>query len=618
MRSHPLASVIWLSLGRVFKSAGLSCLCLLIAFCISAQAASPFRHPFSYYADHQDVGTVLMTFARTQGYTAAISPQIQGTLSARFQDVQPADFLSGMQSAFNVNWYTLGRTLYFYSNSELQRTFLSPRTGSARDLYEALQHSGVFSPQLPATLGAMGDMISVSGPPDYLAQIQNAVASYEASQTEKIVMRVFPLKYAWAEDMTVNSMDKTVTVPGVASILRAMVMGSAVSGTKVTQQRATVQKLGGTGLSALGKPESPDSQPAQETSATSPIQIGNISIMADPRVNAVLVSDASYRMPYYEKVIKDLDKPVELVEIHAAIVDIDTNFKRDLGIAFQGGYTPQNNGWGGGGSISGDTNSGTGIPSNPGSFDNAGMTISTIYTHGADFFLDRIQALEENIEARVLGRPSVLTVDNIQATLENTTTYYVEVQGYQAVDLYKVEAGTVLRVTPHIIRENGKTSIKLAVNVQDDQDNSASAGTGSTGVPPIKQTKINTQAIVGAGQSLLIGGYYYEKKGEDESGIPLLMHIPVLGNLFKSTGKENQRMERLILITPRIAQLNDSNLPSHIDDPNFHRSATQQTYEPRVPVVQRRSGCSRATASDMTDVSYHGSMNTGTLPSKAL
>ncbi|MFR0873464.1 MAG: hypothetical protein ACLSHC_01550 [Bilophila wadsworthia] len=60
-------------------------------------------------------------------------------------------------------------------------------------------------------------------------------------------MKVFPLKYAWAEDMSVNSMDKTVTIPGVASILRAMVTGSPNSATRVTQDTATVDKLSGTG-----------------------------------------------------------------------------------------------------------------------------------------------------------------------------------------------------------------------------------------------------------------------------------------------------------------------------------------------------------------------------------
>ena len=530
-----------------------------------------------------------MSFAQAEGYTASISPAVKGTLSGKFQNVDPMTFLAGMQNAFDVNWYTLGRTLHFYAARESTRTFISPRTGTAQQLYNALKNSSVFSPQLPPALGTAGDVISVSGPPEYLDQIRSAVAAFEASQTEQIVMRVFPLKHAWAEDMTVSSMDKTVTIPGIASILRAMVMGSPVSGTRVTQEKATVEKLGGKGLSALGNVESTIPQP--EAAAT-PVSTGSISIMADPRVNAVLVSDAAYRMPYYAQVIKDLDKPVELVEIHAAIVDIDTDFKRELGIAFQGSGGSSGNGWSGGGTSTGSATSGTGMPS-PGVMDSAGMTLSTIYTHGSDFFLARIQALEENNEARVLGRPSVLTVDNIQATLENTTTYYVEVEGYQAVDLYKVEAGTVLRVTPHIIRENGETSIKLAVNVQDDQDNSSSVTTNS-GVPPIKQTKINTQAIVNAGQSLLIGGYYYEQKGEDESGVPLLMDIPVLGNLFKTKARQSKRMERLILITPRIVQLNDNNVPAQVEDPSFHRSATQADYEPRVPVRSRSAGCSRA------------------------
>jgi type III secretion protein C len=149
-------------------------------------------------------------------------------------------------------------------------------------------------------------------------------------------------------------------------------------------------------------------------------------------------------------------------------------------------------------------------------------------------------------------------------------------------------------VTPHIIRDKGETSIKLAVSVQDDQNDGSNSATTSSGVPPIKQTKINTQAIVNAGQSLLIGGYYYEQKGQDESGVPLLKSIPVVGNLFKATSKSTKRMERLILITPRIVKLGQANVPSQVDEPSFHRSPTQSDYEPRTPA--RKAGCSRRTS----------------------
>ena len=581
-----------------FLRLSLSFLCVL--WFAGSVCAAGLSRPYTHYADGEDLPATLINFARSQGMGANISPAVQGSVSGRFEAVPPRTFLKGMQAAFGVSWYQLGNTLYFYNESEMSRSFITPRAMSAERLYSMLRTSAVFSPQLPAVLAPGGAMIAVSGPPSYIAQVMSAVTAFEEAQTANYVMKVFPLKYAWAEDITVNSMDKTVTVPGVASILRAMVSGSPAPATRVTQEPATLDRLGGTGLAAQGRvtPVAPETQTAQgasgEAAAGSSGGGTPVNIMADPRVNAVLVNDAEYRMPYYAKVIEDLDKPVELVEIHAAIVDIDADFKRDLGVTYQGAR-PNADGWGGGGEFSGSGNSFGTLPT-PGQPGDAGLSLSTIYTRGTDFFLARVQALEEEGEARMLGRPSVLTVDNVQASLENTSTYYIQVEGYQAVDLFKVEAGTVLRVTPHIIRDDaGNTSIKLAVSVQDDQnDNSSAAAVGA--LPPIKQTTINTQAIVGAGQSLLIGGYYYEQKSTDSSGVPILMHIPVLGNLFKSTSKGTRRMERLILITPRVISLDGvPPMPARVDEPSFHRSPTQSDYEERLP-APARSGCSRTPA----------------------
>ena len=52
-------------------------------------------------------------------------------------------------------------------------------------------------------------------------------------------------------------------------------------------------------------------------------------------------------------------------------------------------------------------------------------------------------------------------------------------------------------------------------------------------------------------------------------------------------------MERLILITPRIVELTGNNVPSQVNDPSFHRTATQADYEPRIPVRNKGAGCSR-------------------------
>lgn len=561
----------------------------------NAFGALVFKNPFSYYAKQQDISTVLIQFAKSQNMSAAVSSQVEGKMSGRFDAVNPKDFLNTIHSAFQISWYSIGKTLYFYHDKEFAQSFLSSYTMDTAHLYSLLKQASVFSPELMPVLSA-SNIIQIQGPQNYIDNIKNAAATFEATQTQNIVMQVFPLKYAWADDITITSMDKEITIPGIATILRAMLTGEKVSAQKQVQQKASVDGLNGKGLSAVGAAE--ENSQNQESTA-SPAPLHSVNIMADPRVNAVVVNDAAYRMPYYQQVIQDLDKPVELVEIHAAIVDINTNFSRELGVTYQGKNDNQaSGGWSGGGEL-GNSGSFNSLPT-PGQIGTGGLSLSTIYTMGSDFFLAKIQALQEDGEARMLGKPSVLTVDNIQATLENTSTYYLEISGYESVDLFKVEAGTVLRVTPHIIKnQDGTSSIKLAVSVQDNQNDSNSTPLKKDGIAPIKQTKINTQAIVGSNQSLLIGGYYYEEKLDNDSGVPILKNIPVLGHLFKSTSKSTRRMERLILITPKIIRLDEiPQTPAYIETTEFTKSPTQSDYEPRPATApQTGSGCTKKSPS---------------------
>lgn len=558
-------------------------LCALVLGGSSLTAVAGIGAPFSYFANGSDLERVLDGFARSQGMRATFDSTLDGKVSGRFQKTPARDFLSAMDEAYGVGYYVLGNTLHFYSRNDLRKDFLTVPSGSTEDLVRSLERSGVLAEELPVEVNAEGNMLTLIGTEAYLQQLRVAAQAYLAVQSEKIVMRVFPIHHAWADDITLTNMDRTVTVPGIATILRGMVMGQAVSGTTVSQSEPRAQSvpsLGVEGLSRQGEHKPKSAEAPRE----SPVAQGSISIIADPRVNAVLVSDAAYRMPYYEKVIADLDKPVELVEIHAAIVDVDTDASKELGINFRG---RGGDNWRGGGSVGGGS-SGDGSSDVPIELSGGGALLSTIYRHGSAYFEASINALESKNAARMLGRPSVLTVDNVEAVLENTTTYYIPLRGTEAVDLYKVESGTVLRVTPHIVKENGKTAIKLAVSVQDDQSDTG-AGYQTIGgensdaitVNPIKQTRINTQAMVDVGQSLLIGGYYYEQRSEGDSGVPILKDIPILGHLFQSSDKKSRQMERLILLTPRIVTADETNVPGRVNDGRFRRDATGASYDLR-------------------------------------
>ncbi|MBO4300540.1 MAG: type III secretion system outer membrane ring subunit SctC, partial [Desulfovibrio sp.] len=528
-----------------------------------------FLVPFTHVAQNEALSSVLAEFARVEGYNAVVSPALTGEINGTFDQTNPYDFLSSMGAAYQVRWFRQGRTINFYAQSEMQQAFLAPAIVKAETLLSLFREADILSPQLTHKLLKEKNILFVQAPGFYIDQLRQALASMEQAQTNRVTMRVFPLKNAWAEDKQVNSSNDTlVTVPGVASILQAMVNGGPATESTISRASAAQQGLLGSGLAAgksSAQASSPSSGTAQENVGPDKggKQSSQVNIIADPRVNAVVVTDAEYRMEYYARVIADLDKPVRLVEIHAAIVDIDSNYQRELGVNFQGG-ADLGNGWTLGGAGGAAAAQGTMPP--VGAASDAGLSFSTLYTRGTDFFLTRVKALEEDGVARMLGKPSVLTTDNVQATLENTNTYYIPVSGYQATDLFKVETGTVLKVTPHIIPgrvlSDGTVlpdAIKLIVTVQDNRNDDTSTFTVSSNKPePIKQTKINTQAIVSEGQSLLIAGYYHEKQGDNESGVPGFKNIPLLGRLFGSDKLQHSRMERLVLITPRILNVEDA------------------------------------------------------------
>lgn len=585
---------------------------LLVIVLLAAEVhAKPARHhapqrlflvPFTHVAQNEELSVLLAEFARIEGYNAIVSPALKGQVNGTFDKTNPYEFLASMGAAWQVRWFRQGRTINFYAQPEMQQAFLAPSVVKAGDLLSLFREADILSPQLTHKLLKEKNILYVNAPGFYIDQLRQAMASMEQAQTNRVTMRVFPLKHAWAEDKQVSSSNDTLmTVPGVASILRAMVTGGPQTQTTVTRASAAQQGLLGSGLAA-GKASEPEAKAGGEGvgkthggSQTS----SQVNIIADPRVNAVVVTDAEYRMEYYARVIEDLDKPVRLVEIHAAIVDIDSNYQRELGVNFQGG-ADLGNGWTLGGAGGAAAVEGT-MPA-AGAASDAGLSFSTLYTRGTDFFLTRVKALEEDGVARMLGKPSVLTTDNVQATLENTSTYYIPVSGYQATDLFKVETGTVLKVTPHIIPgrvlSDGTVlpdAIKLIVTVQDNRnDNSSTFTVSSTKPEPIKQTKINTQAIVSEGQSLLIAGYYREKQEDSESGVPGVKNIPLLGRLFGSDKLEHTRMERLVLITPRILNIEDAPpVPNRVDDPRFSRSATEANYDERIPTKPPVGGCTR-------------------------
>jgi len=369
--------------------------------------------------------------------------------------------------------------------------------------------------------------------------------------------RVFYLRYAWAQDTTMSIGNRQVVVPGVASILRSLV-GARTSTNAVDQvMRPTQPKLKGQGLAGQGMaanktdPNSSnnDSQRARNgvdvlmaalnttTQANEPAQVPmafdprQVSIEVEPRLNAVIVRDAPERLPHYEQLIAALDVEPQSLEIEATIIDVNTDRARELGINWR---------WNNAGNSV--AYSGNVPTTGPGG-------VASVVLGSLGQFFARIRALETEGAARVVSSPQVVTLSNVEALFDNTQTFFVRVAGREEVDLFNVSAGTTLRVMPHVFRDKNDTRIKLLVNVEDGNI----TGQSVDQIPIVERASINTQALINEGESLLIGGMVRENHSANTDKVPGLGDVPVVGNLFKNKTTSHQRIERMFLITPRLA-----------------------------------------------------------------
>jgi type III secretion protein C len=90
--------------------------------------------------------------------------------------------------------------------------------------------------------------------------------------------------------------------------------------------------------------------------------------------------------------------------------------------------------------------------------------------------------------------------------------------------------------------------IKLMVSIEDGRI----SGEKVDQIPVVDRSTINTQAVMLEGESLLIGGMTRDANDSKVDKVPLLGDIPGIGALFRSKADSNTRIERLILITPRL------------------------------------------------------------------
>jgi type III secretion protein C len=526
---------------------------------------------FSYYAEGQPLAKVLGEFAASFNLTLKMSAPLTDAVTGRFNVKSPTEFIDRMSGTYGLQWFTHAGVLHISRSQDLVvKSIPSTSLSAGANIRQVLGSLGVLEPRFGwGELPEQG-VVVVSGPPAYVQLLETTLAAMPSAPGGQQV-RVFRLKHASVDDRVIAYRDREITTPGVANILRNLVLGatpgtgqrtvalanmSAVSNASLEAGASTSAASSGTSSAAAAMPpaNAGGSRSAQAQSAAaaagvnvSPASRTRPSIQADPRINAVIVQDAPERMSMYEQLIAQLDVPTPLIEIEALIIDVNTSRLDELGINW--GATARNRGVAVGfGNVTDQLSANT--LSLAASVRGAGVTPSSMVVNGADYLVARLRLLEQQGDASIQARPSILTTENLGAVIDLSETQYLQTTSERTALVTPITAGTTLRVTPRVVNDPQGASIRLSVDIEDGQIQS---NTITGGMPSVRRGTVSTEASVKQDESLLIGGYNSIQTVKGTDKVPLLGDIPFLRGLFSSRSDSVQRRERLFLIRSSLA-----------------------------------------------------------------
>ncbi|MBI4209803.1 MAG: hypothetical protein HY538_08905 [Deltaproteobacteria bacterium] len=294
--------------------------------------------------------------------------------------------------------------------------------------------------------------------------------------------------------------------------------------------------------------------------------------IADERTNSVYVRDTSLAVENIRKLVSNLDREDRQVLIEAKIVDASVDFIRSFGIQWgvtHSGGDADVGGLSAVGTSDAGRNLGVNLPAeglNSGSpLGGLGLIIGNVDSTIADL---QLSAAEEKGDIKILSRPSVATLNNHSAKIRSGVKFYVVTSaaitvgqtGDSSTNLQQIGTGIELQVTPQI---SVNDLIKLEIEAVESE---ADFSRAVEGIPAVIDSTATTTVMLKNGDTTIIGGLYRVRETEAERGIPGLMRIPLLGYLFKSDTKTQQKSELLIFITPKIIEKPIEELP-HFSEP---------------------------------------------------
>lgn len=301
------------------------------------------------------------------------------------------------------------------------------------------------------------------------------------------------------------------------------------------------------------------------------------TISANPGTSNIMITDVESKIAAIDTFVEEMDRQTAQIMVEARIYDISNTDSLDLGVEWNAG---RNTGYGTGyptldsssGRIIGGPASGfnSADPFINGSFSSPIEKASATSVLSFGLLNDHIDidtlitAAQDKGAAKLLANPRILVLDNETASFKAIREIpYQRLQqgGYQSFGTTEFkEVGVELQVTPHLAKDSKiRLHIMPVFSVQSGNipiPLEVSAGVGqeirTSPQPIVDRREADTITLVKDGETVVIGGLRKEEVTTEQSKVPILGDIPILGMLFRFEGEERISSELVVFITPRL------------------------------------------------------------------
>lgn len=500
---------------------------------------------YNYFYRNETLKSALKTYSQNNGLNIVFDKNapkniLAQNVTGKFTVESGEKLLNVLAKRYGFEWFIYSGTLNITSNKFINRN-IEISSDDMPMVKNSLKSLGLINKKFGYSELPAENRIIISGPETYTNMLIEQIHQLNISPSNQ-QFAVYRLKYASAIDQRVNFAGQQINIPGVATILQAILSNNqninASGANRLIDQ--VVEPMQNQIKQVLSKRDMSvnSSENSASGTITSPL------VQADNRLNTIVIRDKTTNLQIYRNLIELLDVPAPLIQVDVLIIHLDQDKLNKEGINWWASFNKFSTGFSNGNSLSLNFNK-----VNPGQ-----TTINDLAS-----FQIGLEFLAKNSLAQIVDHPSVATIDNIPAIVNVKETLYLSIPNKNS-DNNKdsnqpADINTSLAITPHVIfSENNQRNIKLSIILKD-----GIVGDQTTNsMPTATQSDITSQTIIKEGQSMLLAGYSRNSQENVTNKVPLLGDIPGLGWLFKSSSTKNRKVSTLYLVTPKIVWLENT------------------------------------------------------------